>query len=124
MPVNVNLFVIFNAYSAKSAGFTNIHTADEPTAAATCYVIENKSDYDKKVREEGTEDDNVKSSSFTALVADFGGGTSDFSKIDINGSITAGEDKVKYELAGRNITGLQQFGGQDASKSMQIVSLD
>ena len=114
------MFVIVNSPSAKAAGFKNIHTVDEPTAAATCYVIENKSYYDKKVKAEGINDDeNGKFLSFTALVADFGGGTSDFSKIDINGSLAPGEDTVRYELAGRNITGIPQFGGQDITKSIQ-----
>ena len=71
--------------------------------------------------EEGiVDDENGKFLSFTVLVADFGGGTSDFSKIDINGSLTGGEETIRYELAGRNITGLQQFGGQDITKSIQM----
>ena len=53
-------------------------------------------------------------------MADFGGGTSDFSKIDINATLIGGEDIVRYELAGRNITGLQQFGGQDITKTIQM----
>ena len=39
-------------------------------------------------------------------------------------SLTPGEDIVRYELAGRNITGIQQFGGQDVSTSMQIDFLE
>ena len=52
------------------------------------------------------------------LVADFGGGTSDFSKLELNGSIKKDSDEVSWRFVGTAISGIQQFGGQDITQSI------
>ena len=94
---------------AKIAGFDKLHVIDESTSAACAHVFDNKKIYDQKVRSEGIHDDDDTFRSFRALVADFGGGTSDFSKIDVNASIEPGNETFKCEIVGRNITRIQQF---------------
>ena len=76
----------------------------EPTAAVVCYLIVIKSLYDQKVKNEGVEDEDGKFHAFRVLVTDFGRGTSDFSKIVINASLSKGDDEVKCEFIGRTPT--------------------
>ena len=93
---------------------------DEPTAAAVAYVLSNKQKYDDLVRNSMLEDDNGKFYIINMLVADFGGGTSDFSKLVLSGNVNKDNEEVYWRFEGNAISLIQYFGGQDITRIIQI----
>ena len=79
----------------------------------------NKHKYDKLVINSKLKDDAGKFYMITMLVADFGGGTSDFSKLELNGSIGDDDEEVSWRFVGTAISGIQQFGGQDITTTIE-----
>ena len=83
-------------------------------------MLNNKIKYEESVKSSTTTDDDGKFRIITMLVADFGGGTSDFSKLILSGNLNETTQKVKWRFEGMSISGIQQFGGQDITQTIQM----
>ena len=100
------LSVLFYAYLAHNAGLEGVSLCAEPTAGVIAYVVSEKKKFDEMVL---SQEENFIEHVF--LVIDCGGGTTDFSKLAVEGS--AVNKNVKYSFVNKKTTGVEYLGGQD-----------
>ena len=96
-----------------------VRLIDEPTAAAVAQFMKNRKEYDKMVIDDGDQDEGEKYLEITNLIADFGGGTCDFSKLRFQGKMNIETKEIRWSFICCNITGIPQFGGQDISNNIK-----